>query len=828
MFDHLVFFKAYRGLLLEDFSQRESPSKCCRLMNCPRLENLGALNLLSLCNLEDLVFDLSGCGHISAEDRMELHQSMKSLKRFRGKHLETWVNIEGLPNRSWFPFGLLNYLMKSLCSHCCRSVRQLRQRLGAPHVNSRYLVPVRLGRSIASSDESEFDDTETDEVTEYIDESKPFPCSHPGCKIFHAAESGYCEKHRWYGWSRTICHQLNTCRHHVELAMLIITQAVAEVESRFLLFAILLSLLPIGTYSLSHSTGVPATVIAFFFMSLALISVTYTTARLNRMHQLSKEIQVQSESIYAKSLNSDMSVLFEEQGPSEIIQSDIKTLKHHFLEARKHVERFNRELCMPLRRFLEGQAGLASSNQLVRPVLKSLLSAQSAMKMTDDPSCILDLLYCDVIFDDLNKMALAWQFIRKRAESFELRDIHIVRMRDSFASLQAGRRCAEMVYQVDSYLVAMRFYEASLMELEAQVDEVHSLAEELGLLVNDSRTEMQVVSSRHVHHPRYLAVALFALRGLSLLAAMYLAAQYFIRYSPSTFRAGLEKPLKDAFALKEKNETATVSEFETDETWRPSIVLSLPYLVLVMVLLHDLDPGCQPTVRGKLKPTQVLYQEYFGLQGQYYTFKVAILQLLTVLLQAFGKLRILGGIVSFAVFESSTWTTVFQRCFWIFVGFLCLNSLYPTILFLFPFEKWARLGAAIMDAILDVAYTMTYLVITLLAIYKLRLDETIQGNFGEQEAANFDAELEPGFALPSDVLGYLAVYYSMAHVCAVCRALEHIDWKEDSTPLQASTSPSIRRPTHAEGFWTGRTICKAMCFGYNMGLLCMFFTFVCS
>lgn len=55
-------------------------------MNCPRLEDLGALNLPSLRNLEGLVFDLSGCGQISAEDRIELHRSIKSLKRFRGKN----------------------------------------------------------------------------------------------------------------------------------------------------------------------------------------------------------------------------------------------------------------------------------------------------------------------------------------------------------------------------------------------------------------------------------------------------------------------------------------------------------------------------------------------------------------------------------------------------------------------------------------------------------------------------------------------------------------------------------------------------------------------
>lgn len=130
-----------------------------------------------------------------------------------------------------------------------------------------------------------------------------------------------------------------------------------------------------------------------------------------------------------------------------------------------------------------------------------------------------------------------------------------------------------------------------------------------------------------------------------------------------------------------------------------------------------------------------------------------------------------------------------------------------------------------MDAILDVACTMTYLVMSLLAIYELRLNETIAGNFGDQPAANLAAELEPGFALPSDVLGYLAVYYSMAHVCAVCRALEHIDWKEDTTPLQHSTARSSARRKSSANLGTCGTICKGMCFGfgYKLILLCVCF-----
>ena len=149
-----------------------------------------------------------------------------------------------------------------------------------------------------------------------------------------------------------------------------------------------------------------------------------------------------------------------------------------------------------------------------------------------------------------------------------------------------------------------------------------------------------------------------------------------------------------------------------------------------------------------------------------------MLQIFTVMLQALGKFQILGGIVSFALHSARKHAHAFEGCFWAFVGFLFLNSVYPSILLAFPSVKWVRVSAAMMDAALDVAYTSTYLIITVLAIYELQLDQTISGNFGDEASVKFQAELDPAFAFPSDFLGFFAVYYSLAHVCTICRALE--------------------------------------------------------
>ena len=103
-------------------------------------------------------------------------------------------------------------------------------------------------------------------------------------------------------------------------------------------------------------------------------------------------------------------------------------------------------------------------------------------------------------------------------------------------------------------------------------------------------------------------------------------------------------------------------------------------------------------------------EKYFGLRGAYYPFKVAIFQCFTVAVQALGKISLLGGLVTFAQEEQDVnailWLSV---GFWAFFALLCWNSLYPAFLLMFPDAAWARIGAAFMDAALDLGYILTYL-----------------------------------------------------------------------------------------------------------------------
>ena len=717
-------------------------------------------------------------------------------------------------------------------------MRQLSSARHLPHVSSVYFEPTRFGRSSAT-DESAAEDAETETHSaqqEMFDEGKPFPCSHPSCHSFHSSESGYCERHHWVGLGKRICVAVNGWRQNVELSVLILAQAVAEVESRFLLVLLVLSLLPVASYSFSQSTGVFGTLIFMIVISIAIVSVVYTTARLNRTQTLSKKLEVESEALYAKNLQNDMSRLFGDWGRDDIAQPQVTSLTEHFVEARKHLDHFDRNLCLPLREFLEEQPG-SIARQDLRPILMTLPMAQEAIVREGEPGRIFDLLYCDVIFDDWERMLSAWCFLQTRAEYDELREIEIVRTRDSFASVHAGVRCAEMVVKINDYLATIRFLEASLTKLENQVDDVHHLAEQAGLLAGSLQVDPLLMSGRPVQQSRLVVVVVALLRISSLLAAVYIGGQYFVRYSPPFIRSKLPELIRDAFALKQTVEpsdgrlpeaVAADSGGWLEESLSqllPSIVFSLPYLALIIVLLSDLRWCRSANLRLKpLKPTQLLYEEYFGIEGKLYGFKVAMLQLFTVMLQAFGKLQIMGGLVSFTFHSAPKHSDAFERCFWTFMGFLCLNSIYPSVLLAFPSVKWVRRAAAMMDAVLDIAYTTTYLIITLLAIYELQLDEVISGNFGDEALVNFQAELDPAFAFPADFFGFFAVYYSLAHVCTVCRALERSDrlkYKKLQS-LPSSSSQSLLSPSRFSCSKRYRICCKALhfcCIGF---VLCCF------
>ncbi|CAE7516806.1 Lrrc15, partial [Symbiodinium necroappetens] len=204
-----------------------------------------------------------------------------------------------------------------------------------------------------------------------------------------------------------------------------------------------------------------------------------------------------------------------------------------------------------------------------------------------------------------------------------------------------------------------------------------------------------------------------------------------------------------------------------EQTWAQALSLSVPYGVLCFVFGHDLlrCRRCRAREHKRLKLSQVLFERHFGIHGTHYLVKVAVLQLATILLQAFGKLSLLAGIVTFAMQQQVLMLPGLKLAFWLFWGLLSWNAMYPTILFLFPDATWARYGAACMDVALDLGYTVSYMLLVVLGISELDTETSVKGNFGQVAELGFSTSISPAFAFPSDILKFLAVYMTVAHIC---------------------------------------------------------------
>ena len=139
--------------------------------------------------------------------------------------------------------------------------------------------------------------------------------------------------------------------------------------------------------------------------------------------------------------------------------------------------------------------------------------------------------------------------------------------------------------------------------------------------------------------------------------------------------------------------------------------------------------------------------------------------------RAWPRLKLLSSIISVAMSLQSKNLTELEIGFWCFLLLLGINALYPSILILLPEWRLIRLAAASIDAFLDLGYTLTYIAIVLSALPALSSQSPVFGNFGDEDLL-ISNELTPTFAFPSDALGFAAIYVSLAHVLAVCRALE--------------------------------------------------------
>ena len=186
--------------------------------------------------------------------------------------------------------------------------------------------------------------------------------------------------------------------------------------------------------------------------------------------------------------------------------------------------------------------------------------------------------------------------------------------------------------------------------------------------------------------------------------------------------------------------------------------MTLPFLTCFLILLWEMLSCCcclccwkhRRSFKIRPRPTQLWYRTYLGVQGCYYAFKVAALQFLTVVMQGLAKASLFRNIQDTHGSESLRASTA-VHCFMVLL--LC-NILFPAMILVIPNYVFSRVGAALLDAVLDVGYMVTSIWLYIVFATTESLTDIFLSSF----------------------LNYMSIYICVAHVLCVCRSLETADW----------------------------------------------------
>ena len=412
----------------------------------------------------------------------------------------------------------------------------------------------------------------------------------------------------------------------------------------------------------------------------------------------------------------------------------------------------------------------------------------------------VDVLSCEIECQSLEQVQHVWGALSKRLNSEE-EPCRIAALWDGFAQ-EEERRCSKIVVSIDGglsfkpviyilivvvdshvdpessfdvsfwrvqkkwehqgYLATVVLRVTSLTTLENNLNVLSYVADRFGLL-NDAKPQrwLQTVDGakgptpaeyRHVTWKLAFTTVLALARFIAMLTAAYFVCQYLVRYGPSYLREQTPAWLRNPLALGDQ----THQSIEEGEWWH-AVYLSAPYGVLILVFAHDLV--WNRSSKNQKQLSRIWYDRHFGIEGSHYVLKTAVLQLLTVLLQAFGKLHLLGGIALFAEQQGVAAATL-KAVFWLFWVLLLCNSLYPSVLLIFPESLRFRYIAATMDFWFDLGYVLTYLVMVVLGMMQLHVSLSVWGNFGDRSQMGFsNSTLPPSLGVEENWLCFAAQYF---------------------------------------------------------------------
>ena len=245
------------------------PAKVLRLGKSDEVLVGGVANGNAPGGLKELVLQVHGCP-LTEETITHLEVFIQWI-RAKGGPIETWIDIEGtnLKNSS------------SQCLQCFRCFAS----------SSRFKASQR---SVAES--------KTSYVITNDSSDMPFPCSHNGCFRFHSNAHGFCQEHRWSRFTNKIVPALKTVWNWLQLLMLLLAQASVEIQDRWLLMLILMSLLPTATLFLQKDIGWFSTCFSIPLFVGMLGSWIQIGQRFDKMQRAMLELLLTTEAMYLGNL----------------------------------------------------------------------------------------------------------------------------------------------------------------------------------------------------------------------------------------------------------------------------------------------------------------------------------------------------------------------------------------------------------------------------------------------------------------------------------------------------------------------------------------------
>ena len=482
------------------------------------------------------------------------------------------------------------------------------------------------------------------------------------------------------------------------------------------------------------------------FLVVSVGTCLYTAKRLDGMQQSVFNMALATEASYFQVLQPtsetsnnlvQVSTILRSHtdGSSQELLQTQQDLKSNYQQAKRHMSIFQTAVCEPL----------ASTGLEVTAKIKSLTEL-------DEREGGADILFCEVWCDSLQEVQDAWDMLK------DLDGVEIVSARDFFAVASYKKNC-KVVVSLQGYLTTVVLMEKSLSSWEAQKG-LSDAADSLGLLDKTKASAWEVSRlQRDSEVPRCMFVGTALLRLVALSSCYIIGGQ--IGGKNSSYSAdpffGLYDTLHHCTYLHGPY-YGYGSECGMNLDLR-MLAMTLPFLTCFLILLWEMQCCCccclccckhRRSFKIRPRPTQLWYRRYLGVQGCYYAFKVAALQFLTVVMQGLAKASLFRTIQDTHGSESLRASTA-VHCFMVLL--LC-NILFPAMILVIPNYVFSRVGAALLDAVLDVGYMVTSIWLYVVFATTESLTAIFANSF----------------------LNYMSIYICVAHVLCVCRSLETADW----------------------------------------------------